>query len=146
MRIKQFTEKYRISADTARFYEAEGLLQPVRSENGYRIYDENCERAIKFILVLKHTGFSLQEIKLLLSLEKRPVSEECNIASVTAFSSKIDEIKRKIAFYQSALHALQMTTQLMENGKYEQNQTIIDELMDDMYIKLTAQQETNRDI
>lgn len=137
MRIKQFAAKYKISTDTARYYEAEGLLQPIRLDNGYRLYDEACERAIKFIIVLKRAGFSLQEIKVLLSLEQRPISAQCNIASVAMFSKQIDYIQRQIAFYQSALQALQLTTELMGNGKYVENQHIIDQLLLDMYSSIS---------
>lgn len=133
MRIKQFAEKYNISSDTARFYEAEGLLNPIRLENGYRIYDENCERGIKFILVLKQAGFSLQEIKQLIILEQSPVSEECNLNTTNMFASKLQEIDRKINFYQTARQALQLTMGLMENGKYAQNEQVIEKLIDDMY-------------
>lgn len=137
MRIKQFAAKFGISADTARFYESEGLLHPVRLGNGYRMYDEGCERAIKFIIVLKQAGFSLQEIKVLLSLEQRPPSEQCNIASVAMFSKQINYIQRQIEFYQSALQALQLTTELMSNGKYVENQQVIDQLILDMYSSIS---------
>lgn len=136
MQIKQFTEKYRISNDTARYYESEGLLAPVRLENGYRMYDEHCEKTIKYILVLKQVGFSLQEIKLLLTLEQLPISQECNVASVSAFQQKIDEVQRKIQFYQTALQALQLTSDYMRDGKYAENQSKIDELVDGMYSSL----------
>jgi len=136
MKIKQFTEKYRISSDTARYYESEGLLAPVRLGNGYRVYDERCEKTIKYILVLKQVGFSLQEIKLLLTLEQLPVSQECNIASVSVFQQKIEEVERKIQFYQSALQALRLTSDYMRDGKYAENQTKIDELVDEMYNSL----------
>lgn len=136
MQIKAFSEKYNISMDTARFYEAEGLLHPIRKNNGYRFYDENCEKTIKFIQVLKHTGFSLQEIKLLLELEQRPISEECNLTSTLAFSAKIIEIQQKISFYQDALHVLQTAKQLMENGLYAQHQNKLEALIEELYQKI----------
>lgn len=136
MKIKQFTEKYGITNDTARYYEAEGLLHPVRLDNGYRSYDAACEQAIKFITVLKEAGFSLHEIKLLLELEQRPPSEQCNEASVAMFTNKINNIKRQIAFYQAALHALQFTMEIMGEGKYSENQNLINQLVDDMYFSL----------
>jgi len=136
LQIKQFTKKYGISNDTARYYEAEGLLHPVRLDNGYRSYDESCEQAIKFITVLKEAGFSLQEIKMLMELEQRPPSEQCNETSVTMFTNKINNIKRQIAFYQAALHALQFTMNMMGEGKYAQNQYQIHQLIDDMYNSL----------
>jgi len=134
MRIKQFTEQYGITSDTARYYEDEGLLHPIRLDNGYRDYDDNCERAMKFITVLKRLGFSLQEIKFLLQLEKTPITEQCNRSSVSMFNSKIQHITSQILFYQSALKALELVTELMGNGKYEENQQLLDHLVNEMYI------------
>ena len=138
MQIKAFTEKYHITSDTARFYEAEGLLKPARTDSGYRIYDEQCEKAIKYIIVLKQVGFSLQEIRYLLTLEQQPISQECNIASVSMFNQKIEDIERNIKFYETALHTLKAAGSYMEQGKYAENQGEIDELVDDMFNSLNA--------
>ncbi|UZM97207.1 MerR family transcriptional regulator [Lysinibacillus sp. MHQ-1] len=62
MKIKQFAEKFGLSTDTVRYYEKEGLLHPQKLNNGYRVYDGTCEQTMKFILVLRQLGFSLQEI------------------------------------------------------------------------------------
>ncbi|MCM3634783.1 MULTISPECIES: MerR family transcriptional regulator [Paenibacillus] len=137
MHIKQFTEKYQITSDTARYYEAEGLLKPKRLDNGYRLYDDQCEKSMKYIIVLKQIGFSLQEIRYLLTLEQQPISQECNIASVTTFTQKIEDIERKIKFYENALHALRLAGSFMEQGKYAENQSKIDELVDDIYLSMS---------
>jgi len=141
MQIKAFTEKYHITSDTARFYEAEGLLKPARSSGGYRIYDEQCEKTIKYIIVLKQIGFSLQEIRYLLTLEQQPISQACNIASVAAFNQKIEDIERKIKFYQTALHVLQSAGSYMEQGKFAENQDKIDKLVDDMFSSLNEKKQ-----
>lgn len=70
MKIKQFAEKFQLSTDTVRYYEKEGLLHPQKLNNGYRVYDGTCEQTMKFILVLRQLGFTLQEINYLLTLEK----------------------------------------------------------------------------
>ncbi|WP_255505016.1 MerR family transcriptional regulator [Lysinibacillus sphaericus] len=73
MLIKQFATKYYLSTDTVRYYEKEGYLHPHKQDNGYRVYDVTCEHTIKFILVLRQLGFTLQEIKQLLTLEQKPL-------------------------------------------------------------------------
>lgn len=61
-----------ISADTLRYYEREGLIEPVdRSEGGYRLYDKNSERRIRFIKQAQQCGFTLTEIRDLLVLRGR---------------------------------------------------------------------------
>jgi len=139
MRIKQFTEKYGISGDTARFYEDEGLLQPLRLENGYRDYDESCEQALKFIIVLKKLGFSLQEIKSMLQLHQSPTSTQCDLTSQSLFTIKMDYIKQQVLFYQSALKALELVTDLMENGQFKENQQMLNHLFNDMYSSMNSE-------
>ncbi|BBI31270.1 MerR family transcriptional regulator [Cohnella abietis] len=138
MRIKQFTEKYGISGDTARYYEDEGLLQPLRLENGYRDYDEGCEQALKFIIVLKKLGFSLQEIKSMLQLQQSPSSTPCNVNSQSMFTVKMDYIRQQVLFYQSALKALELVTELMENGQFQKNQQMLNQLFNEMYSSMNS--------
>lgn len=143
MLIKEFATKYKITNDTVRYYEKEGLLAPVRLENGYRSYDESCEEGIKFILVLKQLGFSLQEIKVLLMLDKKQPSKECNEISTTLFSEKIRCLESKVEFYSSAIQALQKSHDLMKQGKYIENKDEIELLILDMFQKIDARDEQN---
>jgi len=133
MKIKQFAEKYQLTTDTVRYYEKEGLLHPHKLDNGYRVYDDTCENTIKLILVLRQLGFTLQEIKQLLMLDQKPVSESCNLETVQLFSAKIAHIEQQLLFYQQALQSLQLTKTLMADGKYAENQVVIASLIEDMY-------------
>lgn len=61
-----------VSIDTLRYYEREGLIEPVdRSESGYRVYDKESARRIHFIKQAQHCGFTLAEIRELLVLRGR---------------------------------------------------------------------------
>ena len=61
-----------ISADTLRYYEEERLLSPVgRSAGGYRLYDQDFIRRIRFIKQAQQCGFTLAEIRNLLDLRTR---------------------------------------------------------------------------
>ncbi|MFE3573547.1 MerR family transcriptional regulator [Lysinibacillus sp. NPDC059133] len=136
MLIKQFAAKYNLSTDTVRYYEKEGLLHPSKQDNGYRVYDVTCEHTIKFILVLRQVGFTLQEIKQLLTLEQKPISDSCNQETVQLFSGKIAHIEQQLFFYQQALQSLQLTQTLLAEGKYAENKLVIGSLIEDMYNKL----------
>ena len=58
-----------ISADTLRYYEEEGLIAPAdRSASGYRLYDQDSVKRIRFIKQAQHCGFTLAEIRDLLAL------------------------------------------------------------------------------
>lgn len=136
MLIKEFSTKYKLTNDTVRYYEKEGLLAPIRQENGYRMYDVTCEKSIKFILVLKQLGFSLLEIKALLLLEKRPISKDCNVTTATLFNNKIHYLERKIEFFSTAIQALQISHDLIDQGKYAENKSKIELLLLEMYRKI----------
>jgi DNA-binding transcriptional MerR regulator len=58
-----------VGIETVRFYEREGLLaKPERSVSGYRMFDEGVIARLRFIQRAKELGFTLNEIKELLSL------------------------------------------------------------------------------
>lgn len=129
MLIKDFAEKFHIQADTIRYYEKENLLKPKRQANGYRDYDEDCEKQLQFIIVLKQLGFTIKEIQQLLRLKDQPLSSDCNSSTVSLFEQKITNIEEKIQFYQQALNVLQKIKDLMAEKKYEENKEIIEELI-----------------
>ncbi|MNC86331.1 Mercuric resistance operon regulatory protein [compost metagenome] len=79
-----------------RYYEREGLLQkPARAANGYRQYPADAVARLRFIRQAKELGFSLNEIKELLSLRVTP-GKSC--ADVRAHAEhKIADVDRRIA-------------------------------------------------
>ncbi|MGG1516181.1 MerR family transcriptional regulator [Paenibacillus oryzisoli] len=64
--IGQLAAKAEINASTLRYYESIGLLPPTERKNGQRRYDEGLLDRINFIKVAQQTGFSIQEIVILL--------------------------------------------------------------------------------
>lgn len=58
-----------IGVETVRFYEKEGLLpKPARRPSGYRQYEPDVVQRIRFVQSAKSLGFTLKEIRELLSL------------------------------------------------------------------------------
>lgn len=69
--IGQVARQTGLSIHAIRFYEREGLLkEPVRSEGGYRVFDEQTVSDVKFIRRAQELGFSLAEIRELLVLRR----------------------------------------------------------------------------
>ena len=67
--IGELAKRCGVTADTLRFYEKNNLIAPAsRSESGYRLYDENNQKQVTFILKSKELGLSLDEIKELLEI------------------------------------------------------------------------------
>ena len=138
MQIKAFSEKLQVSIDTIRFYEKQGLLQPIRLDNGYRHYDESCEAQLKMVIVLKKLGFSIKEIAQLTQLQAQEITEECNETTVALFNEKSQQLTNYITFYKNAVDTLQMITQLMDNQQYEKNQPKIEHAINQLFEQLKA--------
>ncbi|UJF32505.1 MerR family transcriptional regulator [Paenibacillus hexagrammi] len=66
LRIGQLAAKAEISASTLRYYESVGLLPAPERIYGQRRYQEGLLDRIHFIKVAQQTGFSIQEITILL--------------------------------------------------------------------------------
>lgn len=75
MKIKQAEELVGITSKNIRFYEEQGLLQPKRSENGYRNYTQEDVNCLKKIKLLRKFGTSLEEIHRL--FQGRSSIKEC---------------------------------------------------------------------
>ena len=77
-----------VRTDTLRYYEREQLLMPAsKSDSGYRLYDGESVRRIRFIKQAQQCGFTLSEIEQLLSLRYRP-SARCGDVRKLAVEKK----------------------------------------------------------
>lgn len=79
---------------TIRYYEEVGLVNPARSNNGYRDYSKNDIHRLRFVQRSRGLGFSIEECKLLLSLYDD--SERASSDVKMLASEKILEIEKKI--------------------------------------------------
>ena len=68
--IGKVAQQTGLSVDTIRFYEKEGLLmEPPRSEGGFRLYTARSIEHLQFIRKAQELGFSLAEIRELLVIQ-----------------------------------------------------------------------------
>lgn len=91
--IGQLAQCAGVLVDTVRYYERDGLLAPAgRLASGYRRYGETELRRLTFIRRAKALGFSLEDIRSLLSL-----SSERNVAKVKRTAEgKLADIEQRI--------------------------------------------------
>ncbi|MFJ1764805.1 MerR family transcriptional regulator [Amycolatopsis sp. NPDC088138] len=66
MRIKELSERTGVSARLLRYYEEQGLLDPLRQENGYRDYDEAQVERVQQIRSLLEAGLTTEIIRAVL--------------------------------------------------------------------------------
>ena len=106
MNIGQASKSTQLSVKQIRDYEKAGLLiNPSRSEAGYRIYNSNDIARLKFIAKARGVGFSLAQIGELLALQDNPHRTSAQVKTLTA--SHIDFLSNKIKELKSMQHTLQ---------------------------------------
>lgn len=95
-----------VGVETIRFYERRGLIkQPPRPRNGgFRFYDDAVVDRIRFIRQAQELGFSLREVKDLLSLRADPEAD-CGDVQKQALVKR-EEVNRKIVQLQQIRAAL----------------------------------------
>lgn len=70
-RIEEVAKQTGLTKRTLRYYEDLELLQPIRTDSGYRLYSEADIEKIRRIMEIKEVlGFCLNEIKDILELER----------------------------------------------------------------------------
>jgi MerR family copper efflux transcriptional regulator len=93
--IGEVAEQGGVHIETLRYYERRRLLEkPPRSASNYRQYPEAAVRRVRFIKRAQELGFSLNDIKELLSLQAAP---EAGCAEIRAHAeAKMKDIDAKI--------------------------------------------------
>ncbi|MBI4280591.1 MerR family DNA-binding protein [Candidatus Uhrbacteria bacterium] len=98
-----------VGIETIRFYEREGLIpEPPRLDSGYRQYPPTTIDRVRFIKRAKDLGFTLAEIKELLSLSVGPKTTCADVKRKA--QEKIKEVDTKIADLKRIRQALNRLT------------------------------------
>lgn len=96
-KIGEVADFLRTTIRTIRFYEEEGLLQPLRTEGGTRIYNERHISRLKSILHLAGNGFSLESIRRIASIREKCKTGDESSKKVTAqLEGEIKDISARI--------------------------------------------------
>lgn len=94
-----------VTPDTLRYYEREGLIRPAdKTTAGYRLYDAEQMRRLKFIKQAQECGFALTDIRALLAARVRPAAR-CGDVRRVAIEKKL-QIEGKIRTMKAMSRAL----------------------------------------
>lgn len=105
LKIGEVAKQSEVGIETIRYYEREGLLaEPDRRPSGYRQYDDTVIARLRFIRRTKELGFTLSEIKELLSL-RFDTSTRCEHVRERA-EHKIADIEQRIRALQKMKRSL----------------------------------------
>lgn len=96
MKIGELAKRAGVGIDTVRYYEREGLLpKAVRLASGYRSYDEDELRRLRFVRRAKALGFTLPEIRELLALSDHRQDDMAGMKA--AASEKLADVEARLA-------------------------------------------------
>ncbi|MGH7923175.1 MAG: MerR family transcriptional regulator [Candidatus Binatus sp.] len=103
--IGQVAKAADVHVETLRYYERRGLVpKPPRSISSYRDYPENTVHRVRFVRHAQALGFSLGEIRELLSLRAAPKARCADVKRQA--DTKLREIEIKIQALRSMHRAL----------------------------------------
>ena len=96
MKIGELARQAGVPIDTVRYYERHGLLpEPTRGASGYRIYQPADVDRLRFVRRAKALGFTLVEVRDLLSLSDHRDDDMAGMHAVAA--GKLADIDHKLA-------------------------------------------------
>lgn len=105
MNIGQLARQTGVPIDTVRYYERQQLLPAARrSPAGYRIFDQDAVRRLRFIRRAKTLGFTLEEIAGLLSLSSRRDQDMSDVRSAAA--ARLADVEQRLRELQRMRSAL----------------------------------------
>lgn len=93
--ITELTREFDISTRTLRFYEDEGLVQPVR-RGRTRLFRPSDRHLIRQIMRGKRLGFSISEIREIIQIYKEPPGEVGQLKlMIKRIAEKRDDLRQK---------------------------------------------------
>lgn len=105
MKIGEVASKSQVNAKMIRRYEEMGIIPKAgRSESGYRRYTENDVHILKFVKRSRELGFSMKDIKQLVSLWRNKNRSSSQVKSIAA--KHIQELEKKLNEIQTMLSTL----------------------------------------
>lgn len=108
--IGLLTRLFQISPDTVRLYGKKGILRPaVKEDSNYRIFRRDDVFSMEYVMRLKQKGFSLDEIKEIIS--SHTLMQTCEMVqekqkNIETEIAKLQEQKRMMEAYENSLQMI----------------------------------------
>ena len=105
LKVGEVARQAGVNVQTIHYYERRGLLpRPPRTESNYRAYSEEAVLRVRFIKRAQELGFTLKEIKELLSLRAAPRTRCADVRNRA--EAKVQDIDDKARTLQAMRKAL----------------------------------------
>ena len=123
--ISKLADSAGVNVETIRYYHRQGLLiEPPKPKQGYRTYSEGHLSRVRFIKKAQVLGFTLSEIKQLLSLSDGSCSEVKTLAE-----SKLQTIHQKLTDLKSLENVLSELVDACNSNSDQDRCPIIESLV-----------------
>lgn len=104
--ITELTREFGVSTRTLRFYEDEGLIQPVR-RGRTRLFRPSDRHLVRQIMRGKRLGFSIAEIREIIKMYREPPGEAGQLKTIiTTIEEKRSELRQKRRDIEETLNEL----------------------------------------
>ena len=105
LKVGEVAKQAGVNLQTIHYYERRGLLpKPPRTGSNYRAYPEDAVLRVRFIKRAQELGFTLKEIKELLSLRAAPRTRCADVRERA--EAKVQDIDGKVRTFQAMRKAL----------------------------------------
>lgn len=107
MRVSELARAADVPARTVRYYVDRGLIRSSqRSEGGYRLFDDNALRQLRFLRRLQGLGLTLRELQQLLRAAERQSCGQTSAALTRKLESQLANLDRRLAELGQVRHEL----------------------------------------
>ena len=100
MKTNDMIKKTGLSKQTILYYEKEGLIHPLRDDNGYRNYSKQDEQVLILIKLLRSMNVGIDDIKMV--IDQQLSFQDCLTNQQSYLENTITEmeqVKKKVEFY-----------------------------------------------
>jgi DNA-binding transcriptional MerR regulator len=125
MTIGRLARRAGVTVDTLRFYERQGIIaRPRRLVSGYRNYSDEAIDRLDFVKDAKGLGFSLREIRELLSMGVKSTREcgpltckaEVKLAEMTTEIARLQRLQRTLRKMVRECHGCTYTNEVQRGA------------------------------
>ncbi|GEO48419.1 MerR family transcriptional regulator [Companilactobacillus kimchii] len=124
MNVAEFCEKVGTTRDTLRLYDQIGLLKPKRNHNNYRNFSVEDQKAFAIIRNLQRASLTLEEIKIVLELRDKPITDDCHTNTQKFLKNKRNEFQKKRDFYEQLLVVTDEMSNALDDSQTDMEQFI----------------------
>lgn len=106
MRIGELAERTGVAARMIRYYEAQGLLEPDRGGNGYRIYSAGDVERVRRIRHHIAAGVPTRLVRIILEMEEPTWTRQCSRDFAAQLGEEVAALDERIACLTSSRDSL----------------------------------------